>query len=180
MSKSRTAWFLALSLLAAANAVQAQDAAPAAAPSIDRPLRIGVGLGLGIGAAGGAQFVITEEVDYRFLPSEIGNFFIGVALGEGIGSTFLFQGGVRAGYDFRIFHENGIEILVAPEIVLGAAFADVQGVAGWFDLQIGAEGRVVLLDGLLGFWLRPLAFDIFIGERTFARYDLLAGASVQL
>lgn len=181
MSIRRASWMLALVILMAAPTALAQTTAaePTTSPAdtIERPVRIGLGVGLGVG--GGISFLITEEVDYRFLPSELGSMFVGLALGEGIGNAFLFQAGVRAGYDFRLFRSEDLEVLVAPQIVLGAAFADVQGLAAWFDLQIGVEGRVVLLDGLLAIFLRPLAFDFFIAENTFVRYDLVAGASVQ-
>jgi hypothetical protein len=191
MTKIGGSVLFALALFAAAPAARAQDTAagdPAATPAasgaitLDRPWRIGLGVGLGVGGAGGASFLVTQELDYRFAPGDFGAFFLGGQLGEAIGRTAVFHAGVRFGYDFRVFHDagSGIELLVAPEIVIGGAFADAQGLRGWFDIQLGAEARLILVEGLLGVWLRPLAFDIFIGDATAARYDLLAGASIQI
>jgi hypothetical protein len=168
----RCPWILGLLLaLAPLSSAHAQ--------AVDRPLRVGLGIGPAFVIDGGAQFLIVEDIDYRFLDSDLGSLFVGVELGEGISGSFFFNFGVRAGYDFRVFHNDVVEILVAPEILVGAAVAAVQGAQGFFDLQFGAEARAVFLDGLLAAWVRPFAFDIFIQERTVARYDLLFGASVQ-
>jgi hypothetical protein len=177
MPRVRTLLCLAmLSLSLTARSAHAQDAPPA------RPLRISLGLGPAVGIpGGGAGFIVGEEVEYSIANTPVGAPFVGLALAQTFGAGFLFQFGARAGFDFTVLDTEAVDLLVAPAVVLGAALGEgPNAVAGYFHAEISGELRALFADGLVGVWIRPIAFEVFAGDLVFGRWHLMVGASIQL
>ncbi len=163
-----------------------------------RPFFVGLGIGFDASLSGGigAVFAMEEDIGYRFFGFNIGDtldgaIWAGLAFGQSFASRFAaLQFDVRGGVDFEAFDDGAIQVLVTPSITLGGSVFIVDQpvvtggtstfTSGFFDLGFAAQAEVVLLDGLLGIWLRPLGFEIFIGNSSGAVYELLAGVHFRL
>lgn len=163
-----------------------------------RPFYVGGGVGLdvGVSGAGGALFAAEEDVGYRFFGFNLGDaldgaIFAGLSFGQAFGSNFIgLQFDVRGGVDLEIWDGGDLQLLVTPSITLGGgvfivSFTDgfgnrVESTNGAFDLGFSAQGELTMLDGMLGIWLRPLSFELFINSGVGALYELLAGVLVRL
>lgn len=163
-----------------------------------RPFFVGGGVGVTVGLSGyGAAFSIEEDVGYRFFGFEMGGgldgaVWAGLSFGQAFGGSgfVLLQFDGRGGADFEVWDGGEMQLLVTPSIALGGAaifvdFVDGLGnrttsTTGAFDFQVSAQGELVLADGLLGVWLRPLSFEILIHSGVGAQYELLGGVNVRL
>lgn len=164
-----------------------------------RPFFVGLGLGFdaGLSGGGGAVFAMEEDIGYRFFGFNIGGaldgaIWAGLAFGQSYASNFAgLQFDVRGGVDFEAFDDGSVQVLVTPSITLGGSVSILSNqpivtggtttvTFGFFDLGFAAQAEVVLLDGLLGIWLRPLGFEIAIGNASGAAYELLAGVHFRL
>jgi hypothetical protein len=163
------------------------------APLTDRPFFVGGAIGgaFGLNNGGGAAFSLEEDVGYRFFGFTLadnldGAIWAGLSFGQSFASGFyLLQFDVRGGADLEVFDNGELQLLVTPSLALGAAVVGVSTVlgdstGGAFDMQISAQAELVLLEGLLGVWLRPLSFEFFINQNVGVNYELLAGALVHL
>lgn len=90
-------------------------------------------------------------------------------------SVFVLQVGPKAWYDIPIAEDLGIYI--APTAMIGLAYASTSfgGSDAGFNMQFGAEAKVILNDRALIFF-RPFNLDIAIGDNTAVRWDLVFGA----
>lgn len=169
------------------------DTSAGGRPLTDRPFFVGGAIGgtFGISGNGWAAFSLEEDIGYRFLGFQLGGnldgaVWGGLSFGQSFNSgVYLLQFDVRGGADFEVFDNGEMQLLVTPSLALGAAIIGTDTVLGSttngaFDLQISAQAELVLLEGLLGVWLRPLSFEIFIADGSAANYELLAGALVHL
>lgn len=164
-----------------------------------RPFYVGAGVGLDAGltgGGGGVLFAAEEDVGYRFYGFNLGGaldgaIFAGLSFGQAAGSNFIgLQFDVRGGVDLEVWDGGSLQLLVTPSITLGGgafiitipdAFGNPNSTTvGAFDLGFSAQGELVMLDGLLGIWLRPLSFELFINNNVGALYELLAGVNIRL
>lgn len=162
---------------------------PAAGGSLtDRPLFFGAGLGFIAGFNGGVSFRLTEHVGYRFIGFDLGSglelaLWGALGLGQAFGDYgfYLLDFNGVFGADLEVWDGGDMQLVVTPMIGLGGAVAGVSnGIGGTnaegaFHIQFAAQAQLVLADGLLGVWLRPLAFDGYVRDGGFGAYSLLAG-----
>lgn len=156
----------------------------------DRPFFVGIGLGgtFGLRSGGGAAFSLEENFGYRFFGFTLGDsleaaIWAGLSFGQSFGDGFfVLQFDARGGLDLEVFDNGSLQLLVTPSLALGGAVIGVtagpfNSTSGAFDLQISAQAELVLLDGLLGIFLRPLSFEFFIYDGTGVNYEVLAGVN---
>jgi hypothetical protein len=147
-----------------------------------RPFFVSAGLGLVVGLRGGnAQFGLEEAFGFHVLPvNEHPGLFVALALNESFVDTVVLEATARTGFDLQLFASGDLAIRATPYVGLGAGvvIADTPAgnqTLGAFDLQLGAEARLVLAQGSVEIWLRPLAFDFLIRDGGSERYTLMAG-----
>ncbi len=153
-----------------------------------RPLFFGVGLGFIAGFSGGISFRLTEHVGYRFIGFDLGSglelaLWAALGLGQafGDGGFYLLDFNGVFGADLEVWDGGDMQLVVTPMLGLGGAAVGVTNglggsrAEGAFHLQFAAQAQLVLLDGLLGVWLRPLVFDGFVRDGGFGAYSLLGG-----
>jgi hypothetical protein len=163
-----------------------------------RPFYVGGGIGLDVGlnGGGGVLFSAEEDIGFRFFGFNLGGandgaIFAGLSFGQAGGSNFVgLQFDVRGGVDFEVWDGGDMQLLVTPSITLGGgvfivSFTDAFGnnntsTNGAFDFGFATQGELVMLDGLLGLWLRPLSFELYINSGVGALYELLAGVMFRL
>lgn len=150
----------------------------------DRPrdFFVGGGLGFAVGFEGGAFFRLEEDVGYHVLHAgeHPGLYVVGTFV-QDIGNAAALAFSARAGFDVLLWHNDDLAIVLNPSLALGVGVL-VGGpeAAAAFFLHPGVEGAVVLLDGLLSLWWRPLGFDVFIRDGGFGAYTMTFGANVNL
>jgi hypothetical protein len=89
------------------------------------------------------------------------------------------------GFDVQLWAGSGLQPLATPTVATGLGLSVVTAaertdVTPAWDLQLGAEIRLVALDGLLTVWARPLGFSFYIRDGGAKRYDLVVGAQLNL
>lgn len=96
------------------------------------------------------------------------------------GPVFGGRFGARLGFDIQIarFEDPDVSLLVTPSILAGIALADQLGFL--VALEVAGDVRVVLLDGHLGIWVRPIGSDMQFLQYFTWRWDFLAGAELRL
>lgn len=178
----------------AAGAADAQDApAGGAAPAADTGRRMYVGFGLGPAISvqgGGALFKLEQSIGVHVMPvNQHPGLFVGGALGESFRSGGTrFQFGGRVGFDAQVFTNGDLSLLIAPMVTVGGTlysyrYTDPFGggttrdTYGAFNLGFAGEVRLVLAQGRVTVWSRPLGFDIDIRDGSAAYYDFLFGAN---
>lgn len=172
--------------------------APVESGSGLRQLYVGAGLGAAVFFDGGAAaFSLEEDVGYRFVVFGLGNgldgaIFAGLSLGQLFRDRFVvLQFDARGGADLEVWDGGDMQLLVTPSITLGGSvfIVEVPNILtggsstqtdGAFDFGFSAQAELTLADGLVGVWLRPLSFEIFVNSGTTATYELLAGAYVRI
>lgn len=170
---------------------EASAEAPSSGALTDRPFFVGIGLGgtFGLRSGGGAAFSLEEDFGYRFFGFTLGDsldaaIWAGLSFGQsfGDGGFFVLQFDARGGLDLELFDNGSLQLLVTPSLALGGAVIGVNNgfissTSGAFDLQISAQAELVLLEGLLGIFLRPLSFEFYIYDGTGVNYEVLAGVN---
>ena len=169
------------------------EAEPANAGLTSRPFFVGGGLGFAasLRSGVGVVFALEEHVGYRFFGFQLGGRLDGalwaaLSLGQLVGDGFYllhFDG--QFGGDLELWDGGDAQLLLTPSLGLGGAVvgfsnAFANGVDGAFHFQLAAQAEIVLLDGLLGVFFRPLGFDFFVRDGVFTSYVLLAGVNVRL
>lgn len=152
---------------------------------MQRPLFFGAGLGFMAGFGGGVSFRLEEHVGYRFVGFDLGSGLelalwgaLGLGQAFGGGGFYLLDFNGVFGADLEVWDNGDMQLVVTPMLALGGAAAGasgLNGVAGAFHLQFVAQAQLVLANGLLGVWLRPLVLDGFVRDGGFGAYSLLAG-----
>jgi hypothetical protein len=186
--------------LGLASTASAQDVAPedvgvssnaAARGMLDRPLFVSAGLGPSITFDGGkVQLKIQEEVGYHLLAfGDHPGLFASLSLAQSFVDFVVLQFDARVGADLLLAQiGNDMALVATPSIALGAgifiaSYSDPFGgnassTDGAFNVQLAADVKLVLMEGLLAIWLRPIGLDIFIKDNSSVRYDILAGAQI--
>lgn len=97
---------------------------------------------------------------------------------------WMFVGGLRLGGDIEVHRDRHFQLLVRPSGLVGLGardYNDPPGPYGLFVLQPAFDLRFVVADGLLAFWVRPVAFDIlFFWDRNDHPRDVYVSAAYQL
>jgi hypothetical protein len=166
-------------------ATRAQDDAPdeePAAPEPPRPFYVSLGVGTGVRLDGslGAAFRILEEAGLHLDGVPVGP-FVGVTLAEDISNGYSMQIGLRVGWDLELLARPDFSIVVSPSVAIAFAF-DVIAQSTWayFLVQPALGVSLLLLDRMLGIWLRPIGVDVYIGEQVHGGWAALAGATIAL
>lgn len=162
-----------------------------------RPFYVGGGLGVAVGLNSGyALFSLEENIGYRFFGFNMGGaldgaIFAGLSFGQAFNGNFaLLQFDVRGGADLEVWDGGDMQLLVTPSITLGGSVGvssytdafgnNVTSTGGAFDFGFAAQGELVMLEGLLGVWLRPLSFELYINNGVGAQWELLGGVTFRL
>lgn len=182
----------ALALVAAialASPAGAQGPETAEAPSEEiapglepiRPWFVSVGIGTGVRLDGfaGAALRIVEEAGVHFEGTPVGP-FLAVMLAEDIAGHYSMLIGVRVGWDLELLRSD-VSIVVSPSVGIAFAF-DVLGPStyAYFDVQPALGIAVLLLERMLGIWIRPIGVDVYVGEAVHGGWAAVAGATLAL
>jgi len=187
---------LGLALSIAPAPARAQDAVASPAPAhgavlMARPFHVGAGLGFmsGFGGGFGFSFRLVEHAGYRFVGFDLGSslelaLWAGVSLGQAFGD-FGFYGlnfDGTFGADLMVWNGGDMQLVATPMLSLGAVVVGGTnyGADAGFHVQFAAQAELVMVDGLLGVWLRPLVFDGFVRDGGFGAYSFLAGVTFHL
>lgn len=160
----------------------------------DRPFFVGAGLGLraGLQSGGWVSFQLEEHVGYRIFGFDLADrldaaLWVGGGFGQAFGdfSSVLLNFDGRFGADFEVWDGGDMQLLATPFIGLGGGVVIFNGglantTDGAFHMQFAAQAELVLVDGLLGIFLRPLSFDFYIWNNTWSSYQLLTGVNIRL
>ncbi|MGF1466045.1 MAG: hypothetical protein ACFCGT_07915 [Sandaracinaceae bacterium] len=165
--------------------LRGEAAEPASVTGIDRPWFVMAGFGAAIGFGNATDFFrINEAFGYHFAPIGIHpGFWIALDLAQNLRSNVrLFEFGARFGFDIVLLTTQSLALILAPNVATGFGLFVVdfggigRGDSAGFVLQPASTARLVFLEGRLSVWVRPLAFDIFIGDFTEVWYNVLGGA----
>lgn len=146
-------------------------------PSTGSSLSLGTGTGFMTALDIGGHFGRVDEHP---------GFFLAASTAWQTAPGFSLRGGARLGFDIQVarFEEADVTLLVTPSIMAGVALVGgAQGIGGpWFmaALDVDTDFRVVLLDGRLGLWVRPVSSDWQFAQFFTWRWNLLIGAEVRL
>jgi hypothetical protein len=154
-----------------------------------RPFQVGAGLGLLAGFSGGVSFRLVEHAGYRFVGFDLGAsvelaLWAGVSLGQAFGDNGFyglnFDG--TFGADLLVWNGGDLQLVVTPMLSLGAVVVGGNGYGAdaGFHVQFAAQAELVMVEGLLGVWLRPLVFDGFVRDGGFGAYSFLGGVTFHL
>ncbi len=145
----------------------------------------GLGFSFGLNSGSNTKFKLTQEVGYHFLPfGDHPGVFGAITLGESFIQYSILQFCARIGIDFLVVEWGDLTILLAPSAASGLGLyvipSSVIGTEtrGYFDIQIAGDVKVLVGDGGLGFWLRPVSLDFFVNGLVLTRYDVLLGAQI--
>ena len=133
---------------------------------------------------------VQGEIGWHFDHDMTGFFLELDAIGTFGPDYWMFTGGLRLGGDIQVHRDRHFRLLLRPSGMIGLGArdydGDMRGPYGQVTLQPAFDIRFVVADGLLAFWLRPLAFDfMFWWDSDPARnwgsvaYQLLGGLDFQ-
>lgn len=180
-----------------AGSATAPDAPSEPAPGGARPLLLSLGLGpselfsntftrwdpYGFSTVRlqGTGFMLSVDVGGHMIPvNEHPGLFLAGSIALMTGPVTGGRLGARLGFDIQVarFEDIDLSLLVTPSILAGLAVVDPIGIL--IDIEVAADVRALLLDGLLGVWIRPIASDMqFLGYFTW-RWNFLLGVDVRL
>lgn len=160
----------------------------------DRPLFFGAGAGLraGLYTGSGAAFQLEEHIGYRIFGFDLADrldaaLWVGGGFGQafGDGGVVLLSFDGRFGADFEVWDGGEMQLLATPFVGFGGGVvlidnAFINSTDGAFHMQFAAQAELVLAEGLIGVFLRPLAFDFFIWRDTWSSYELLGGINIRI
>jgi hypothetical protein len=160
----------------------------------DRPLFFGAGVGLRTGLQNGGflSFQLEEHIGYRIFGFDLADrldaaLWVGAGFGQAFGdfNSVLLSFDGRFGADFEIWDGGDMQLLATPFVGLGGGVVIFDGPFGntsdgAFHMQFAAQAELVLADGLIGIFLRPLSFDFFIWNDTWTSYQLLTGVNIRI
>lgn len=161
----------------------------------DRPLFFGAGLGIraGLQSGGWVSFQLEEHFGYRFFGFDLADrldaaLWAGLGLGQAFGDfgSVLLNFDGRFGADFEVWDGGDLQLIATPFIGLGGGVVIISpgGLGtttdGAFHMQFAAQAELVLVDGLLGIFLRPLSFDFYVWNNTWSSYQLLTGVNIRI
>lgn len=138
------------------------------------------------------SFQLVEHVGYRLMDVSLGGDMalaptvsLGLSQAFGDGGLFLLGFDAQAGADLRLWTNGDLEVLVTPTLGLGVGVVGASTPLGnvteaAFHLAFAAQAELVLAEGLLGVFLRPVAFDFFIASTTLSSYLFLGGVNVRI
>lgn len=175
---------VALSLLGS-SAARAQDESSEEAPAVASvasatlPFFVTLGIGTSIRLDGtiAAQMRIQEELGVHFDGTATGP-FASVVLAEDFLAIYSMQVGIRVGWDLALLSRD-FAIIAQPSVLIPFAFdvGPASSTYAYFCPQIALGVGVLFLDGMLAIWIRPIAFDIYIGENIHGAYTAVGGAA---
>ncbi len=149
---------------------------------VAKALFVSAGLGPSIQLDGGpAQLRVVEEVGIHLEGRTVGA-FAALAISEEFLSFYRMQIGVRVGWDLALLSRD-FAIVVTPSVLVAFAFDALPGGAtfAYFDPQFCLGVALLLLEGWLEIWIRPIAIDIYIGDPAIhSGYSGLLGATINL
>lgn len=107
---------------------------------------------------------IQGEIGWHFSGDDTGFFLEADAIATVGPDYWMFTGGLRLGGDIQVHHDPHFHVLLRPNGLVGLGARDYDGDGkygpiGHFLLQPAFDVRLVLADGLIAIWVRPVAFD---------------------
>ena len=160
-----------------------EDLQAAPADDVSRaalPFFVSLGLGTSIRLDGtvAAQLRIQEELGMHLDGTTTGP-FAAIVLAEDFLAIYSMQIGIRVGWDLPLISRD-FAILAQVSILIPFAFdvGPADSSYAYFSPQVAAGVSLLLLEGLLSLWIRPIVFDIYIGENVHGAYAGLAGAAI--
>ena len=153
-----------------------------------------------VGGGLGGSFQITDDpglkleqsFGYRFATISLGSALDAHVFGAGLlqqtfGPSAAYNFGARTGVDFEVLDNPGFSLLITPLLSAGVAILDFEGAQRYgsgteaaLALEAAAQVEVVLFDGALGVWLRPVGVDYYVRDGAFVNYDIMIGANARL
>ncbi len=194
---SGNSWRIGLAaavVLSMASVASAQDEAAAVevtGSAAARPFYVGLGIGGVFGVSGGAgsgMFRIEEDIGYHvWATGSHPGLFVGLLANQAFRSGYLWADiDARVGFDFNVYDWGSGQLLVTPSVALGVALShftmtdpftgqETSDTVALFDMILAGELRVVLVDGLLSIWFRPIGLEIAARDGTSVNWDLNGG-----
>lgn len=172
--------------LAIAAPARAQDDAPPPeataeiAPAPPRPFFVSLGIGAAVRLDGfvPAAFRIVEELGVHLDGTEVGP-FVALTIAEDASPQYSMHLGARVGWDLELVRQD-FSLVISPSAAIAFAF-DIRGnddTWAYFLVQPALGVSLLLLDRMLGIWVRPIGVDIYIGEQVHGGWAALAGATL--